>query len=48
MKPISFECRQTLHVTPKGIAQQILDLTRWPEFQGYGPIPEIKAAKFEI
>jgi hypothetical protein len=34
MKPISFECRETLPLTPNDIAQQILDLTRWPEFQG--------------
>jgi hypothetical protein len=48
MKPIRFVCRETLHVTPKDIAQQILDLTKWPEFQGCGPIPGIKAAEFEI
>ena len=48
MKPISFACRETLPLTPNDIAQQILDLTRWPEFQGYGPIPGIRAAEFEI
>ncbi len=48
MKLISFECRETLLLTPHEIAQQILDLTRWPEFQGYGPKPGIRTAEFEI
>lgn len=48
MKPVSFACRETLPLTPNVIAEQVLDLTRWPEFQGYGPIPGIKAAEFEI
>ena len=47
MKPITFTCNETLPLTPNDIAQQILDLTKWPEFQGYGPIPGIKAAEFE-
>ena len=47
MKPIRFVCQETLPLTPNDIAQQILDLARWPEFQGYGPIPGIRAAEFE-
>ena len=48
MKPIRFVCRETLPLTPNDIAQPILDLTRWPDFQGYGPIPGIRTAEFEI
>ncbi len=33
MKPISFACRETLPLTPNVIAEQVLDLTRWPELQ---------------
>lgn len=47
MKPISFSCEETLTLAPEDIARQILDLTKWPEFQGYGPIPGIKTAVFE-
>ena len=48
MKPITFTCEETLHLAPEDIAQQILDLTKWPEFHGYGPIPGIKVAEFEV
>lgn len=47
MKPITFACQETLPLAPTEIAQQILDLTRWPDFQGYGPLPGIAAAEFE-
>ena len=48
MKPITFACKATLSLTPENIARQILDVTKWPDFQGYGPIPGIKTAEFEI
>lgn len=47
MKPIAFVCRETLSSSPNEIAAQILDLARWPEFQGYGVLPGIKSASFE-
>jgi hypothetical protein len=47
MKPIRFSCEETLDSTPEEIAEQILDLSRWPDFRGYGPLPGIKAAEFE-
>lgn len=47
MKPITFTCREILPLAPEEIAEQILDLTKWPEFRGYGPIPGIKSAEFE-
>jgi hypothetical protein len=47
MKPITFSCEETLGMPPERIAEQILDLTRWPDFRGYGVLPGIKAAEFE-
>jgi hypothetical protein len=35
-------------LAPEAIARQILDLTSWPDFNGYGPIPGIKSAEFEF
>ena len=48
MKPITFSCERTLALAPEEIAQQILDLTKWPDFHGYGPLPGIKVAEFEV
>ena len=48
MKPIIFVCKATLPLAPEEIANQILDVAKWPDFQGYGPIPGIKTAEFEI
>ena len=47
MKPITFTCHATLELTPEEIAEQILDVTKWLDFKGYGPLPGIKAAEFE-
>lgn len=46
-QPITFTCRATLPLKPEQIASQILDLSRWPQFNGYGPLPGIKQAEFE-
>ena len=48
MKPITFSCEQTLALAPEDIARQILDVTKWPDFHGYGPLPGIKSAEFEV
>src|ERR1700730_8526912 len=48
MKPITFSCKETLALAPEDIARQILDLTKWPDFHGYGPIPGIKVAEFDV
>jgi hypothetical protein len=47
MTPITFSCDELLAGTPSEIAHQILDLSRWPHFQGYGPIPGIASASFD-
>jgi hypothetical protein len=48
LKPITFSCQETLDRAPEEIARQILDVTRWLDFKGYGPIPGIRAAEFEV
>jgi hypothetical protein len=47
-KPITFACEETLGMLPEQIAQQILDISRWSSFQGYGVLPGIKAACYEV
>ncbi|WP_161602603.1 SRPBCC family protein [Tautonia marina] len=47
MKPITFSCEARLAIPPDEIARRILDLDRWPDFKGYGPLPGIRAATFE-
>jgi uncharacterized protein YndB with AHSA1/START domain len=47
VKPITFSCEASIASPPEEIAEQILDLSRWPEFRGYGRMPGIKAAEFE-
>lgn len=47
MKPIQFVCEATVPHSPQVIAEQMLDMNRWPEFTGYGPMPGIRSAVFE-
>jgi hypothetical protein len=48
MKPIRFSCDETLGFSPEDIARQILDLSKWVDFKGYGVLPGIKVAEFEV
>jgi Polyketide cyclase / dehydrase and lipid transport len=48
MTPITFTCEQTLALAAEEIARQILDVTKWPDFHGYWPIPGIKVAEFDV
>lgn len=48
MKPITFTCVETLSISGDEIAQQILDVANWTDFKGFGFLPGIKAAEFEI
>lgn len=48
MKPITFSCEATLPLTPEDIANQILDLANWPAFTGFGLVPGIRTAEFEL
>lgn len=47
-KPITFECSHFFHCPARKISDAILDLDRWSEFRGYGIVPGIKGAKYEI
>jgi len=48
MKPVTFACQADLPLPPEAVMQQILDVNEWPGFTGYGPIPGIKEARFEV
>ncbi len=37
-----------IRLSPCEIAEQILDISNWTDFHGYGPLPGITAAEFEI
>jgi hypothetical protein len=37
-----------LPLAPEDIARQILDLANWTDFKGYGVLPGIRAAAFEV
>lgn len=48
MKPITFSCIETLPLAPQAIAELMLDLANWSSFTGYGPLPGVKSAEFEV
>lgn len=48
MKPISFICTRFIPKPAAEICSEILDTNRWEEFKGYGMLPGIKNATFEI
>ncbi len=48
MKSITFSCAASFSLTAEEIAAQILDLSNWPKFQGYGILPGIKSTQFEV
>jgi hypothetical protein len=48
MRPITFSCADTLALSPADIAGRILDLANWTDFTGYGVLPGIRAAEFEV
>lgn len=44
---VRFSCVAELSLAPDEVAAQILDLSRWSGFKGYGLLPGVKAATFE-
>ena len=48
MKPIVFCCSADVSQTLEQIAEQILEVANWSDFQGFGPLPGIRRAEFEI
>ena len=48
MKPITFSCSDIIDISSDEIAQQILNLANWSDFKGFGVLPGIKMAEFEV
>lgn len=46
--PVVFHCDATLSSTPSQIVEAFLNLDNWPGFTGYGPLPGIRSAEFEV
>jgi hypothetical protein len=46
--PITFVCSSVVQREPREIALQIPLVERWPEFDGWGPIPGIAKAEYEL
>jgi hypothetical protein len=47
LRPVCLSCIVTVRSTPQEIGDVILDLSRWADFTGYGPLPGIKEAIYE-
>ncbi len=48
MRDVEFTCTAVLPLPPRAIAEQILDVQAWTTFTGYGPIPGVESAEFEV
>jgi hypothetical protein len=48
MTPVRFCCHHTLPLASEEIARRILDLANWADFTGYGFLPGIRVAEFEL
>jgi hypothetical protein len=48
MTPITFQRSRFIPRSAEQIAAEIADLSRWPEFDGYGPLPGIASATYEV
>jgi hypothetical protein len=46
VSPIRITCTHTLPVQASELSRRILDLSEWPNFEGWGPLPGIRAARF--
>ncbi len=47
-RPITFACKHTMAVAPTTITAAIADVTRWRDFKGYGFLPGIARAEYEV
>lgn len=48
MQPILFSCQRTIPKSGTEIVSKIANMERWSEFGGYGPLPGIERAEYEI
>jgi len=47
-RPITFSCSAILPLSPAQICEQIARVQSWCDFEGYGPIPGIASATYEL
>jgi len=47
LQPVTFSCQAAMAATPAELVSDIFNLSLWPSFQGYGPLPGIAYAEFE-
>jgi hypothetical protein len=47
MKPIVVQVKSQSPKSPKAIGETMMDVSRWPEFEGYSFLPGIESAAFE-
>lgn len=48
IEPLYFICRSEIELSPDLLQAQILDVEKWKTFQGFGPLPGIKSARYKI
>jgi len=48
MKPITFACQRLIPKSTAVIFAQVADTARWREFNGYGILPGIESAAYEV
>ena len=48
MKPIAFQCDRVIPLSADRICSEIADTSRWSEFGGYGVLPGIENAEYEL
>lgn len=48
VKPITFSCTAILPMAPEAIAEQVLNVERWSEFQSFLFMPGIRSARYEV
>lgn len=48
MPPIRFTCTVVVDCPPRAISERIREITNWPDFPGYGPLPGIESAAVDV
>lgn len=48
MEPVCFKCKSEIDRSAHEISERILDVSNWPDFPGYGPLPGIESAAFNV
>jgi hypothetical protein len=48
MRPIAFTCGETVPLAASEVCMAIVQVERWPEFEGYGLVPGIAQAHYEL